>query len=116
KEFRNLQKFREANVDVPTPYKALYNIIVMVYLCNENAPARTMKEEAPQNPSAAFEMLWADYQKILDGARSIHADFSEYNVLMPNGEPRIIDVGQAVMDKHPMAMEFLERDLRVFAK
>lgn len=116
KEYRNLQRFREADVDVPIPYQSINNVVIMEYLQNPEGPARTMKEEPPQDPPRAFEKLWSDYQKMLRGARSVHADFSEYNILMPNGEPRIIDVGQAVLDTHPMSREFLSRDLKVFAK
>ena len=116
KEYRNLERFRQANVDVPIPYKHLNNVIVMEYLANDDGPARAMKEEPPTDPQAVFEKLWSDYTKMLDGARSVHADFSEYNILMPLGKPRVIDVGQAVLDTHPMAEEFMQRDIRVFAK
>lgn len=116
KEYRNLERFREAGVDVPIPYRALNNIVIMEYLSTDGNPARTMKEEPPNNPPAAFEKLWTDYKKLLANARSVHADFSEYNVLMPNGEPRIIDVGQSVLDKHPMAGEFLARDIKGLAR
>jgi RIO kinase 1 len=116
KEYRNLQRFREANVDVPIPYKHLNNILVMEYLSNLDGPARSMKEDPPQDPPRAFEKLWEDYKRALGGARLIHSDLSEYNVMMPHGEPRIIDVGQAVLDNHPMAKEFLARDIKVIAK
>lgn len=116
KEYRNLERFREAGVDVPIPYRALHNVVIMEYLSNEDGPARTMKEQPPQNPQGAFEKLWDDYKRILGNARSVHADFSEYNVLMPRGEPRIIDVGQAVLDQHPMVQEFLARDVKGFAR
>lgn len=115
KEFRNLERFRQAGVDVPIPYKALNNAVVMEYIGREDGPARTMKQESPPDAQAAFEKLWADYRRLLRTARSIHADFSEYNVLMQGGNPRIIDVAQAVLDSHPMADEFLERDLHNLA-
>ena len=41
----------------------------------------------------------------------VHADFSEYNVLLDRGLPRIIDVGQMVSVDHPQAEEFLVRDV-----
>jgi RIO kinase 1 len=116
KEYRNLQKYREANVDVPIPFKTLNNVIIMEYLSNEDGPARSMKEQAPEDPPLAYEKLWGDYKRGLTGARLVHADLSEYNVLMPYGEPRIIDVGQAVLDNHPMAKEFMMRDIKVIAK
>ena len=40
-----------------------------------------------------------------------HADFSEYNILWYDGEPWVIDVGQAVVSAHPSSNEFLVRDV-----
>lgn len=116
KEYRNLERFRQAGVDVPIPYKALNNVVMMEYLQREDGPARTMKEDPPENPGAAFKKLWSDYKRLVGNARCIHADFSEYNVLMVEGVPRVIDVGQAVLDTHPMADEFLARDVKNFSK
>ena len=42
----------------------------------------------------------------------VHADLSEYNILVKDSKPVIIDVGQAVLQTHPRAKEFLERDLK----
>ncbi len=116
KEYRNLERFRDAGVDVPIPYKALNNCVIMEYLSSDEGPARTMKSQQPEDPAEAFVKLWDDYKRILERARSVHADFSEYNVLMVEGRPRIIDVGQGVLDRHPMALEFLERDMKNFSK
>jgi RIO kinase 1 len=41
----------------------------------------------------------------------VHADLSEYNILMYRGLPYIIDVGQAVVLEHPSAYDFLKRDI-----
>lgn len=116
KEYRNLERFREAGVDVPIPYKALNNVIVMEYLARADGPARTMKSQPPADAEAASAKLWEDYKRMLANARSVHADFSEYNVLMAEEGPRVIDVGQAVLDTHPMAAEFLQRDVKNFAR
>lgn len=114
KEFRNLERCREAGVDVPIPFKSLHNTVIMEYLARTDGPARTMKQESPEEPEAACDKLWDDYLRMVRNARSIHADFSEYNVLMVEGRPRIIDVAQAVLDTHPMALEFLARDVKNF--
>jgi RIO kinase 1 len=45
-------------------------------------------------------------------ARLVHADLSEYNVLIQEEKPVIIDVGQAVLQNHPKAKSFFDRDLR----
>ena len=41
----------------------------------------------------------------------VHGDLSEYNVLVNDNETVIIDVGQAVVLEHPMAEDFLIRDV-----
>jgi len=116
KEYRNLERFREAGVDVPIPYKALNNCVIMEYLQRSDGPARAMKDEPPEDPQAAFDKLWDDYERMLRRARCVHSDFSEYNVLMVEGRPRIIDVAQGVLDTHPMSDEFLERDVKNFTR
>jgi RIO kinase 1 len=112
KEYRNLERFREAGVDVPLAYKATDNIVIMEYIQSEEGPAHTMKAQKPEDPEAAFSKLWKDYQRLLSHASSVHADFSEYNCLMDKGVPRIIDCGQAVLVGHPMSKEFMVRDVK----
>lgn len=116
KEYRNLERCRDAGVDVPIPYKALNNCVVMEYLHGENAPAPQLRTDPPEDMDAAYEKLWADYLRMLKNARLVHADFSEYNILMVDGACRVIDVGQGVLDTHPMSDEFLERDVKNFSK
>lgn len=111
KEYRNLERFREAGVDVPIPFKSLHNTVVMEYLGTETQPAPTMKTSPPADPDRAMAKLWDDYKRALRHSRTIHADVSEYNVLMVEDRPRLIDVAQGVLDTHPMAVEFMERDI-----
>ena len=53
-------------------------------------------------------------------ARLIHADLSEYNIFKYRGRLILFDFGSAVNVAHPMAEEFLLRDLsninRFFSK
>ncbi|MDW8034417.1 MAG: RIO1 family regulatory kinase/ATPase, partial [Nitrososphaerota archaeon] len=58
------------------------------------------------------------YRQIIDfivksyiKAKLIHADLSEYNVMIWNDKPFVIDVSQAVPVTHPLAKEFLKRDV-----
>jgi len=41
----------------------------------------------------------------------VHGDISEYNVMIWRNKPVLFDVAQAVRLEHPMANEFLRRDL-----
>src|SRR5687767_11576077 len=118
KEFRNLVRMRDVGVDVPEPIKALGNVLVMEYLGTKEGQWPRLKELGTlDDPQAAYDKIAADYVKIYNEADLIHADISEYNILMqdvlgPKPFPRIIDVGQAVLKNHPMSHEFLERDLK----
>ena len=45
----------------------------------------------------------------------MHADLSEYNIMMGD-VPYLIDFGQGVVLEHPHAKKFLERDLAIILK
>ena len=52
---------------------------------------------------------------MVNEAKLIHADLSEYNMLNRNDLPVIIDCGQAVLTSHPNAQELFERDIKNLA-
>jgi RIO kinase 1 len=119
KEFRNLVRMSEAGVPVPEPLKALQNVLVMEYLGTKEGPWPTLKEAPVEDYGRLWAQLADDYVKAYNTAELVHADLSEYNVLLegaggPDGatRARTIDVGQAVLKNHPMAHEFLARDLK----
>ncbi len=39
------------------------------------------------------------------------SDLSQFNILVRDEKPVIIDIGQGVLLSHPMAKKFLERDI-----
>ena len=45
----------------------------------------------------------------------VHADLSEYNLLVNKQELYVIDVGQAVDIAHPKAHDYLKRDIKVIS-
>lgn len=121
KEFRNLVRAREVGVLVPEPIKALNNVLVMEYLGVKEGPWPTLKAATvdKSNAQAIWDKVIGDYITLYNQADLVHADLSEYNVMLeghggppPKQRPRIIDIGQAVLKNHPMAHEFLERDIR----
>ncbi len=120
KEHRNLLRLREAGVAVPESLKAIGNVLVMEYLGTKQGPWPRLKEMTPIADAARiFQDLADDYVRAYNVADLIHADLSEYNVLLEGTDgpatswrPRMIDVGQAVLKNHPMAKEFLTRDLK----
>lgn len=116
KEFLNLGLFANAGVRVPRPYKYLGNIVVMEYIGDETAPARELRNTKLEDPEAIAEILLGYVKIAYQKAELVHSDLSEFNVLMLGQEPVVIDVGQAVMLGHPMAEEWLERDVKNLAR
>ena len=119
KEFRNLKDYHKHGVRVPRPIDRWKNIIVMEYIGDETVPAPLMKEVMESlNKEIIYEII-GEMKKMYD-AKLVHGDLSEYNILIWDDEPYIIDVGQAVPLDHPLADELLMRDLknmvRVFKK
>ncbi len=115
KEFRNLRRLYEAGVNVPRPYAFERNIVVMQFIGDE-VPAPKLKDV--EKTQELFWQVIEEIKKAYVIAKLVHADLSEYNILVWQNKPWIIDVGQAVDIKHPNALDFLERDvknlLRVF--
>ncbi|VVC71716.1 RIO-type serine/threonine-protein kinase Rio1 [uncultured archaeon] len=113
KEYRNLLICREAKVPVPEPYASNKNVLLMEFIGENGVPDSTLKDLGSDTPEKDCETLLS-YVKKLYKNRFVHADLSEFNVLMhgyPDIVPYLIDVGQGVVLDHPKSQEFLERDI-----
>jgi RIO kinase 1 len=111
KEYTNLKGLREAGIHAPKPYGFYRNILLMSYLGTARGPAPQIKDLTEGFQKLYDELkraMWLMYHK----AGIVHADLSEYNILYYRKNPYIIDVGQSVSIKHPMAEDFLERDIK----
>ncbi len=111
KEFRNLQRLREAKVRVPEPIKVSRNMLVMEYIGEDGNPAPMMREMELVDPAKTYKTIVKYMRLAYKKAELVIGDLSEYNILMQGGEPVIIDVGQGMMIDHPNAKEFLLRDI-----
>jgi len=139
KEFKNLKRAFRAGVSVPAPIAYEKNVLVMDFIGREGIPAPRLRDvpEEILRPHAQhiFERILANVKVLYEKAGLVHADLSEFNILldfkMEEGEeervrvsegitaaalssarPGLIDIGQAVLNSHPKAMDFLQRDLR----
>ena len=112
KEYRNLQKATEAGVRVPQPYVAERNILIMEFIGRDGAPAPRLRDVALEEPERIYRTIVSYMVALYRKARLVHADLSEFNILLYEDEPVIIDMGQSVLLDHPMAREFLQRDVR----
>lgn len=54
--------------------------------------------------------LVRDMRRLYRECRLVHADLSEFNMLVHEGSLWIIDVSQSVEQDHPQALEFLRMD------
>jgi RIO kinase 1 len=121
KEFSNLKEARNVGVPVPTPIYAYENIIIMEFLGEDGVPSPILKEVPKDELTVElYDEIIGYVDKLFNKARLVHADLSEYNIMIHRGRPFFIDFGQAVLRVHPMADEFLDRDvgniIRYFGK
>lgn len=132
KEFRNLTRANRSRVPVPTPLLVKENIIFMRFIGNDGWPAPQLREIEMRQGNKKWEILYTQVmeaiRRLFTGARLVHGDLSEYNILVaptfqvdhPTSpaddlendlQTVLIDFGQAVDVRHPEAMSFLRRDL-----
>lgn len=111
KEYSNLEAFYSARIPVPKPLGFLRNILAMEFFGIGNVAYSTLAEVGSENPDKDYGFLLEQLKKIYQ-LGFVHADFSEYNVLVTDDGLKIIDCGQAVLLSHPRAEEFLSRDVQ----
>lgn len=118
KEYKNLQRYVEAGVRVPNPIAWRQNVLLMEFVGHEGTPAPRLRDAPYDDPAALYETLIAQYRLGSEQGGLVHGDFSEFNILHPQGgddAPVVIDVAQAVLSTHPMARELLQRDAKNIA-
>jgi len=111
KEFKNLRRAQEAGVNVPEPLAVQKNVLIMEFVGKDGVRAPLLKETALNDPKKVFRLLLTYLKRLYQKADLVHADLSEYNIMIWKGRPVIFDVAQSVLTKHPMADRFLRRDL-----
>jgi len=116
KEFKNLLRLNKAGVRVPLPIAFKANVLVMEFLGEKGEASPRLKEKPLKDAKKVRSAIVEFVAKALFRAELIHADASEYNILNHNGELVLIDCGQAVLNTHPKAKEFFERDIRNLSK
>jgi len=114
KEFKNLEICEKAGVHAPKPYYLLNHVLVMSFLGEGELPYPTMNMVGPLHGDKDLESILDDIGKMYK-AGLVHADLSEYNVMMGD-VPYLIDFGQGVIVRHPRAEKFLERDVAIILK
>ncbi|MCR4336004.1 MAG: serine protein kinase RIO [archaeon] len=112
KEYKNLLLANRANLSVPVPLGIKENVIVMEFISENNKPAKQLKEtKSTKKELETYLEQIIDFMAKLYLAGLVHADLSEYNILVQKKKLVIIDFAQAVLLNHPKAREFFERDV-----
>ena len=122
KEYKNLEKMYSSGASVPKPYAQIENIVVMEFIGENGVRAPLLKEIklGKRKGERYYKQIYENTKKIVCKARLIHADLSEYNIMIWSDKAIIIDVSQSVHIEHPNARMFLIKDIenitRFFAK
>ncbi len=97
-EVEALYRIHEAGVRVPQPYEFVDGVLVMELVCDhEGQPAPRLADLTLARDEAVevFHQLVREVVKMLVGG-IVHADLSDFNVLMGRDGPVLIDFPQAV--------------------
>lgn len=111
KEYKNLQLAEEAGVNAPRPIAFYRNILVMSFIGEDGVPAPLLREVYPADPEAFYKRLLQEMRLLYMGARLVHGDLSEYNIMVWEDAPVIFDISQAVLTAHPMSDALIQRDI-----
>lgn len=110
REFKNLEIAFENNVSCPEPITFNENILLTKFIGKDGIPAPRLTDIKIENIQDAYDFIVEEMKKLAK-ANLIHADLSPYNILILD-KPYIFDFSQAVTEKHPLAKEFLKRDVK----
>ena len=109
KEFKALKLVYLHHVAVPKPIRQNRHVVVMGMI--EGAELAEFSDI--QNPRQTLKEILSNVRKAYIKAGVVHADLSEFNIIMkPNWHILIIDWPQYVEKDHPSADRLLERDVR----
>lgn len=109
KEFEALRLLFPHRIAVPKPIYQNRHVVAMGMI--EGAELFEYRELP--NPQETLGEVLSNMRKAYKHAGVIHADLSEYNIILqPNGHVLIIDWPQYVTRRHPNAEQLLKRDIR----
>lgn len=109
KEFQNLARVY-GKIKCPKPIAVEKNILVMSFMGENGVSAPRMKDLPPDNPEKYLKKILGYIREIYK-LGLVHCDLSEYNILNWR-QPYLIDFSMGVLLDHPLAEEFLHRDVR----
>ncbi|KAL4859577.1 Serine/threonine-protein kinase RIO1 [Chlorella vulgaris] len=112
KEMRNLARLHAAGIPSPKPLQLRMHVLVMEFLGTDGVAAPRLKDAGlpPARLRQAYTEMLVMMRTMYQKCHLVHADLSEYNILVHNNELYCIDVSQSVELDHPRAFDFLRED------
>lgn len=113
KEMRNLSRIHQAGIPCPKPHVLKSHILVMDMIGRDGLPAPLLKNAIIRDCAkycAIYHKLVVYMRRLFQECKLVHADLSEFNLILLDDEIYIIDVSQSVEQDHVMALEFLRKD------
>ncbi|KAI8812286.1 RIO1 family-domain-containing protein [Cladochytrium replicatum] len=114
KEMRNLKRLHSAGLPCPEPLLLRMHVLLMTFVGDKSGWAAPRLKDAAVKTTEAYRDLYFQLLRIAwkmyHRCKLVHADLSEYNLLVHKGVLYVIDVSQAVEHDHPHALEFLRKD------
>lgn len=112
REFKNLKIAFSAKVSCPEPIAFFENVLVMSFIGKDGNPAPRLIDVSLDKETGLtiYENIIEEVKKLAK-AKLVHSDLSAFNILLLE-KPYLIDFSQAVPFSHPLAKEFLLRDLK----
>ena len=112
KEMRNLNRIFMAGLPCPKPVLLRGHVLVMEFIGEDGWPSPKLKNVQLSESKARELYLECVHilRQLYHTCKLVHADLSEYNLLLHNGHLCVIDVSQSVEHNHPHALEFLRKD------
>lgn len=115
KEMRNLSRIHQAGIPCPKPYVLKAHILLMDMIGRDGLPAPLLKnadiKDKEQYRSIYYKLI-VYMRRLYQDCKLVHADLSEFNLILLDDELYVIDVSQSVEHDHVMALEFLRRDVK----
>jgi RIO kinase 2 len=109
REFQAMKVVYANGVSVPEPISQNRHVVAMGMI--EGAQLSKYKDIG--KPEKVLKEILRNIKKAYLKAHLIHADISEYNIILqPDGHVLIIDWPQAIKTDHVNAAELLERDIK----
>ncbi|MGC9778616.1 MAG: hypothetical protein HZR80_05185 [Candidatus Heimdallarchaeota archaeon] len=96
REYYRLIRAYKAGMRVPTPARQINNTIAMSFIGEGWEPAPQLRNVTLENPEVVLDEIIEQLRIMYRKAQLIHGDLSEYNILVHQGKPVIIDFPQAI--------------------